>query len=621
MSRLDQVRKLVKAIRGPDFIFLLLVILFSSLASRHLIFERGYFMMHDDLQMMRQLQMEKCFKDMQIPCRWVPDMAYGYGFPLFNFYPPLPYLVGELFRVVGFSFVETVKLTFALSIFLSGIFMYFFAKEVFGRLGGLLSSVFYVWAPYHSVDVFVRGAMNESWALVWFPVICYSFLRFIKSYNPPVDKRIGAKSLRSFIASDSFKYWVTLCVSWSMLLLSHNLMVLIFAPIFGLFCFTVILLKKRYSVFLPLVCAGFGALSLAAFFTIPAIFENKYTHVDSVLVGYYDYTAHFVSLYQLLISRFWGYGPSVWGAEADGMPFQVGHLHWTISIVVLLILVFMLMRNSKKIWNFVSNKNYVSLVLFFIFAGWLSAFMAHQKSAFLWKIIFPLKYLQFPWRFLTLTIFSFSFVSGALPILVTSFISEKTFLKKIFARLLRTALVLGLSLMLVILNWSYFRPDGGRNGAVTDEAKFSGLAWELQQTAGIYDYLPKQAKIAPNGPRKEIVEVMEGEVEYSEAVMGTNWATFKINVGSDLAVVRINIIDFPKWAVFVDGKEVKKYVPDEEMFGRFWVDVGKGNHLVKVRLHNTPIRTVSNVVSLASLLLLCAIIIGRGRSIGNEKIS
>ena len=57
-----------------------LVVIFGLLASRDLLMP-GYFPMHDDLQMMRQLEMDKCFRDGQIPCRWVPDMGYGYGFP------------------------------------------------------------------------------------------------------------------------------------------------------------------------------------------------------------------------------------------------------------------------------------------------------------------------------------------------------------------------------------------------------------------------------------------------------------------------------------------------------------------------------------------------------------
>lgn len=89
--------------------FSFLVLLSAFLASRWL-FKPGYFSMHDDLQMMRQLQMEKCWQDRQIPCRWVPDMGYGFGYPLFNFYPPLPYYVGQVFRWLGSSFTGTAKL-------------------------------------------------------------------------------------------------------------------------------------------------------------------------------------------------------------------------------------------------------------------------------------------------------------------------------------------------------------------------------------------------------------------------------------------------------------------------------------------------------------------------------
>src|SRR3972149_11191211 len=85
---------LKKVISSPDFLPMFFVLILSILAGRHL-FTPGYFNMHDDLQMMRQLEMEKCILDGQIPCRWVPDMGYGFGFPLFNFYPPLPYLVGQ----------------------------------------------------------------------------------------------------------------------------------------------------------------------------------------------------------------------------------------------------------------------------------------------------------------------------------------------------------------------------------------------------------------------------------------------------------------------------------------------------------------------------------------------
>src|SRR5579864_6221873 len=118
---------LKKLIKSSNFWPLVIVIAFGLLAGKGL-FGPGYFNMHDDLQMMRQLEMEKCFMTLQIPCRWVPDMGYGFGFPLFNFYPPLPYLFGELVRVFGIQFVDTVKLTFIFAFIASGTSMYFLAN-------------------------------------------------------------------------------------------------------------------------------------------------------------------------------------------------------------------------------------------------------------------------------------------------------------------------------------------------------------------------------------------------------------------------------------------------------------------------------------------------------------
>ena len=56
-----------------------------------------FFSHHDDVQVIRLYEMDKCIKDGQIPCRWVPDLGGLYGYPIFNYYAPLPYYFGELF--------------------------------------------------------------------------------------------------------------------------------------------------------------------------------------------------------------------------------------------------------------------------------------------------------------------------------------------------------------------------------------------------------------------------------------------------------------------------------------------------------------------------------------------
>ncbi len=544
-----------KILASPNFIPILVVLVFGLLAGREL-FLPGYFNMHDDLQMMRQLEMEKCFLDGQIPCRWIPDMGYGFGFPLFNFYPPLPYLIGQGIRLFGFSFVSTIKTLFILSFLASGITLYFLAKEFFGRLGGVISSIFYVWAPYHSVDVYVRGAMNEAWALVWFPLI------FLTSYK--------------LIKEGKTKHIIFLSLSWVLLLTSHNLMAMIFGPIFALWCLIFLIREKAWRKIPQLVISGILALLLAAFFTLPAVLEQGLVQVNTLITGYYEYIAHFVDLNQLLISRFWGYGPSVWG-ENDGMPFQIGHVHWVFSLVLLALFGYRYAKTRKM--DIVTL-----LVFFFVAVGWLAAFMTHSRSTPIWQAIPTLKFVQFPWRFLTIVILAFSFIAGSMV-----FVIPKRFLKLV---------VFILTLLLLVLNWNYFKPE--KMGPLTDEQKFSGAAWELQQTAGIYDYLPKAAIQAPQEPQRHLAEILAGRGTIENPKQGTNWATFKINVISESANVRLGIFKFPDWRTFIDGKEVEATVPASEKWGRMYIEIPEGQHSISLKLYNTPIRSLANAISLMS---------------------
>jgi hypothetical protein len=554
--------------KHPNFWPLVIVIFFAILAGRSLIFQSGYFNMHDDLQMMRQLEMEKCFLDGQIPCRWVPDMGYGFGFPLFNFYPPLPYLIGEAIRVLGASFVVTAKLTFALSFVVSGIGMYLLAKDFFGRLGGVLASIFYVWAPYHAVDVYVRGAMNEAWALAWFPFIFWTGYRLIKEKKKQTKWIIG------------------LALAWFALLTSHNLMVLMFAPVFVGWLLLHLWREKAWTKIPHLAFSGILAFGLAAFFTLPALLENKFTQIESVLVGYYDFTAHFVSINQLLVSRFWGYGGSAWGLINDKMSFQVGHFHWILSLIIGLLIFLKLFNKKKNLLEEIKKNKPILFVSFLFLVGWLSTFMAHPRSTSIWLAIPQLRLIQFPWRFLAITIFAFSFISGAIVII----------LPKKLTKIVLAALVLGL----LFFNWNYFKPEQGRMGPLTDKDKFSEAAWELQQAGGIYDYLPRTAEMAPTEPQKHLAEILEGEGEIIDPKQGTNWAEFNVKIDSDEAMVRIGIFQFPDWQVFMDGDQIETKVPEEEKWGRMWIEIPRGEHKITARFYNTPIRTVANTISLFS---------------------
>jgi hypothetical protein len=553
---------------------IILVLIAAGLASRWL-FRPGYFNMHDDLQIMRQLQMEKCWQDGQLPCRWVPDMGFGYGYPLFNFYPPLPFYVGQGFRALGFSFINTAKILFGLQFFLSGITMFVLANSLWGVWGGLLSSVFYIWAPYHSTDVFVRGALNESWAFIWFPLILWA------------GKKLAEK--------EQFKHLIWLAFSFAMLLLTHNIMVLIFIPV--LLAWVIYWWYKydkfpwnKPKLFGQYLLSALWALGLAGFFTLPMFLEKRFTHIESMFSGYFNWRAHFVSLHQLFISRFWGWGPSVW-KQADGMAFPVGHVHWIIAVIIT---GYILARGVFKVVTKkeIKMKTKHPLLLIGLFGfGLVYAFLMHEKSTFIWLKVTFLQLAQFPWRLLAGIVLFSSIMAGAV---------YKIWQKKWLVWLLIIA-VIG-------WNWTFFRPDN--MGPLTDEEKLSGIAWEMQQTSGINDYLPRAAKWAPISAPEVEYEFFGGEVSDVNTARGSNWYYWQGTV-EEKGRLRINIFNFPGWKAWIDDQPAEVFYREDDELGRNQVYLTAGKHEVYFQFTDTLIRKWSNLISLLSWFSLLIIITQR----------
>jgi hypothetical protein len=567
--------------RIKNKLFLNLIILFIAIIPAFFALTKpGYWNMHDDMQMIRQLEMEKCFKDGQIPCRWTPDLGYEYGYPLFNFYPPMPYLVGQIYRTLGFSYVNTVKMTAITQIVLSALFMYLLASSIFGNIGGILASLFYTYVPYHALNVYVRGAMNEAWAAVFFPLILYFS--------------------RKLILEKKYINILGLSASFAGLMLSHNPMVLVFTPILFVWCLFWILTgyNKKHSFFknfqnqsktlLNLVLSGVFALGLSAFFTIPAVFESKYTQIDSMFTGYYNYSVHFTTLKQLFISNFWSDGPSVWGPD-DGMSFMIGYLHWIIPVLIFLFIIFIYFKKHK-----ISQNSLLSLIL--IIMGLFTVFMTHNKSTFIWQLFTPIQKIQFPWRILNLTALLFSLSVGIVPYIFDKYINKKI-TKKI---------IIFLSIVLVFLNYRYFIPVV--SGPITDEQKFSGKAWTNQITSGIYDYLPitasTAAKKAPNPYIDQIIPE-KSFVSISGQKKGSDWISFNLNL-KDKSEIIISQLAFPNFKVFDNGNEIEYKIEPE--LGRILINLDTGDHFIYVKFSNTPLRSVVNYISLASWISLIIIL-------------
>jgi len=555
-----------KVKKYKTLIFLLLIVIVSFFSYRYLL-KPGYFSMHDDMQVMRIFELDKCVKDGQLPCRWVPDLGYSYGYPLFNYYPPLPYYLGEVFHLLGFSFIDSVKILFGLGFILSGIFMFFLAREFWGEWGGFLSAIFYIYAPYHAVDVYVRGAMAEHWALVWFPLILLAVYKVIK------EKSWG---------------WVLLlAVAYGSLLLSHNIMAMLFSGVALVWGIIWLVFTKDYKKTIRLGIGVLWAVFLAAFFFLPVILEKKFVHTETMLMGYFNYLAHYVTLKQLFLSTAWGWGASVYGPE-EKMPFMIGFFHW--GLVVLNAVLALLFWRKKKILPLLAVVGFLTIFFF----G--TAFMTHERSTPIWQIVKILEYLQFPWRFLGLVIFFASFSAGA----IVMFLKKKSF-KYLLVGILMAGLLFSVK--------DYFRPE--KHYYVTDEGRLTGEQWQLALTNAIFDYLPLYAQYPPAEEAPELPQIIKGEGEIKDFQKGTDWQSFRVKVEEE-AQIQFSLYDFPNWTVWLDGEKTE--IAHDNFLGLITIKIPPGDHQIKAKLLNTPVRTLANLMSLIGWLgLLGGVMVLRKR--------
>ena len=348
----------------------------------------------------------------------------------------------------------------------------------------------------------------------------------------------------------------------ALLILNHNLSAFLFAPLLvGWGAYRIYYSKDRTNLILKLFGAVLFALLISSFYLLPVIFESKFVDLASTTRGYFDYRGHFAGLSQLLFSRFWGYGASVFGPE-DGLNLSIGQMQWILPILAL---IYSFFQKTKKI-------KYDLLIL--VALGWLALFLTHNKSTFIWEQVGQMAYIQFPWRFLSIAIFSFSLASGALIV----FLKTKKYLI--------TGVVI---IITIVLNISFFKEDIWYY--VEDKDMIIGARWEEQTRASIGDYWPKFGASLPsfaaplNPEGGELVSKL------------SNKAVYKVDTEKEEVEFPINY--FPGWIASVGAKVQETY---PSTYGLITIKVSQGDRQVILKFKNTPIRIMGNFLSLVSLL-------------------
>src|SRR3989344_8580693 len=146
--------------------FALVIVLIVSFLAIASLFHRGLHPTHDgEYHVVRFYEFSKVIRDGDLYPRWAPDLNYGFGVPLFNYVYPLPNYLSFMTHLFGISFINSFKLIMFLSFVMGGIFFYFWARDFWGDLGGLVFSIVFLYSPYFFFDIYIRGSIGEVIAL------------------------------------------------------------------------------------------------------------------------------------------------------------------------------------------------------------------------------------------------------------------------------------------------------------------------------------------------------------------------------------------------------------------------------------------------------------------------
>jgi len=535
--------------------------------------------------------------------RWSPDFAFGYGYPFFNIYGPLAYYVGEVFHLIGFDFVSSVKIVFGLSIVFSGLAMYLFVRRLMGSQAGLVAALVYVYVPYHVFDLYVRAALAESVTFVFVPLVLWGCYETVQ--NPRLTNVVG------------------LGLAYAGLMFTNNAITLMYSPLVAAYLIMLVLAQVNQTQplrelskesFFPLVANLIRVsipplsglilgLGLSAIFLIPALAEFKYVRVDQWYAGRYDYRDDFVYFFQLF-SPTWGFGTSNPGPD-DTVSFQLGAVPFILSVLSLAVLKRAQDRALRRQLLFFQAVTLVAIFLLLL-----------PVAAPIWELLSPVRFAQFPWRYLTFTVLSTAVLSGSIlhenpnspPSTLHSPLSYPLLI-------LVTLILLG--------SYPYLRAE------ITEPAegpvslaglmRFQQSADEMTGSTAWVKEIPRWSPMADNYIAGLPVEskLDQSTVPEGAGAAALEWGTtyelvqYKAPIRDEKHFIRLtfNLFYYPGWRAYLVQKHDRglgivgeaEIEPEDGPLGRITVRVPGHRRYLLLRFEDTPVRVAGKIVSALSL--------------------
>lgn len=489
--------------------------------------------------------------------RWAEWANWGYGEPRFVFYPPASRIIGAaLGMVLPWTRVATAYIW--LLLVGGGMAMWALAREWLSRNEAAAAAIFFALNPYNLALVYYRSDFAELLTVAMFPLLILAVLRITR----------GGWAQVPFFALIFAGVWM--CDAPGAVVATYSTVLLLIAA----WAFD----RNAKTLLSGAVGVMFG-FALAAFYILPALWEQKWVNVNFDVTGNYEFARNF------LFSR---------AGDPEFVFFNLKISLIALGMIlpcgVLGVFVARRRRELRPLWWML------------IALGCASVFMLFRVSGFLWRVLPELRFVQFPWRWMEALTVVFAFC-------VAAALGEWRKRWLVWVSLL---VLLGATAT-AIARSTWWDSDDASDVA---DAVSAGLGY-----GGTDEFAPFGTQRYelfgenPDGedsPGTPIPVAMEFDPDSGEIAAATgvrvhveHW-TAERRILSEQNTAPANLVlrllAYPAWEARVDGRIV---ATAKTPTGPMWLQLPPGTHRIDLRFRRTWDRTAGGAISIFCGILLC----------------
>ena len=545
--------------RLPSWLIALCLSILASLAVLLPFFRLGSASGHDfEFHVASWLDVAYQWKHGVLFPRWTAWTNYGFGEPRFIFYPPLSWILGAaLSLILPISWVPAAFILLTQT--LAGISAFFLLRRLAGKTPAYLGAAFYAANPYALLVSYVRSDFAEQLACAIFPLLLLAALRLAGLLKEERSRRSPITLFAILFAG------VWLCNAPAGVIASYSMALL----------FAWAALTQRSWGLVPRGITGLAlGFGLAGFYLLPAAYEQRWVNIGQALSSGLLPSENFLFTQIADVEHTW--------------------FNWISSLCALtLILLTALTAFASRRFSrgaAISTGAKAPWGSALLVLGSVATVMMLRLTAPLWNLLPKMRFVQFPWRWMSIV-----------AVVCSCFLAAAIERRRGWLWFVLVA-ILSFPLGYFLTQNTWWDPDemSTQLAAIKTSTGYEGVD-EYDPLGDDHLDLPKHApvaKILPGSSNNSRGKPPNAKLQI-EMWRTDNHKVFVESSGP--ALVALRLLNYPAWQVTVNGKTVAPEKPDD--LDQMLVPIEAGKSEIQVRFVRTSDQTGGIALSVLSLLL------------------